>query len=452
MLIATRPEARRRLPHGYRSHKDRRASRRAGPVRPASLLDTTRGTADDLDMVEHGGGGSAPAAGVPPVTADRGLTRCAGSPGCSTPGGRPAPRGSPAAGGGHGRRAGPPGPGRRAGSGCDPDRGLAFGHRRLAVVELGPKGTSPCCRPTAGGCSTTTARSTTTPRCAGGWPPRAWPSAVARTPRCWWRRCRRGASGRRSRPARGCSPWPCGTGTVAELHLVRDRFGEKPLYYGWVGGRLAFASELKSLCLLPEFRAEIDRDAVALYLRHNCVPAPHTIYGAWPSCSPGSWSPCRGDVPARAHPSPTRAYWSAARGGRRRLAGDRWPERREAMADRLEAALSDSVAARMVADVPVGRLPLRRGRLERGRGPHAAAQCQAGAHLHGRVRRPCLRRVGRGRRGRRPPRHRPHPAATCTDARRHRGHPRAARHLGRALRRHLGRSPCTWSAGWPGRR
>ncbi len=72
-----------------------------------------------------------------------------------------------------------------------------------------------------------------------------------------------------------------------QLHLVRDRFGEKPLYYGWVGPRLAFGSELKALCRARGFAPDIDRDAVALYLRHNCVPAPRTIYRGVAKLLPG---------------------------------------------------------------------------------------------------------------------------------------------------------------------
>jgi asparagine synthase (glutamine-hydrolysing) len=58
------------------------------------------------------------------------------------------------------------------------------------------------------------------------------------------------------------------------LHLGRDRFGEKPLYYAWMGDTFLFGSELKALRAHPSFREEIDRNALALYLRHNCVPAP----------------------------------------------------------------------------------------------------------------------------------------------------------------------------------
>ena len=63
-----------------------------------------------------------------------------------------------------------------------------------------------------------------------------------------------------------------------QLHLARDRFGEKPLYWGWQGQTLLFASELKALRPHPKFNAEIDRDVLNLYFRHNCIPAPYSIY------------------------------------------------------------------------------------------------------------------------------------------------------------------------------
>ncbi len=139
---------------------------------------------------------------------------------------------------------------------------------------------------------------------------------------------------------------------LGQLHLVRDRFGEKPLYYGWVDGSLAFASELKALRTLPGFEADIDRDAVALYLRHNCVPAPHTIYRGVTKLLPGQVVTFGADARPGCPPS-ARSYWSAREAieaaRRSPLTGSP-----EAAADHLEGALSDSVAARMVADVPVG--------------------------------------------------------------------------------------------------
>ena len=62
------------------------------------------------------------------------------------------------------------------------------------------------------------------------------------------------------------------------LHLVRDRLGEKPLYYGWCGTTFLFASELKAMRVHPEWEGAIDRDAVALMMRYAYVPAPHSIY------------------------------------------------------------------------------------------------------------------------------------------------------------------------------
>jgi len=63
------------------------------------------------------------------------------------------------------------------------------------------------------------------------------------------------------------------------LHLSRDRIGEKPLYYGWAGNVLLFASELKALRCHPSFNPSIDRSALLLYSRYCYVPA---FRRSWP--------------------------------------------------------------------------------------------------------------------------------------------------------------------------
>ena len=64
------------------------------------------------------------------------------------------------------------------------------------------------------------------------------------------------------------------------VFLARDRAGEKPLYYGRQGDYFFFASELKAIRAHPQFKPEVDRNALSSYLRHNYIPAPLSIYKA----------------------------------------------------------------------------------------------------------------------------------------------------------------------------
>lgn len=138
------------------------------------------------------------------------------------------------------------------------------------------------------------------------------------------------------------------------LTLARDRFGEKPLYYGYVGGAFAFASELKAIRALPGFQGEIDRDAVALFLRYNVIPAEHCVYRGLAKLRPGTWIEVSGEMVARQEMPACRVYWSAVDAARRGIAEPWVPESDEAAIDAVEGALATSIAGQMVADVPVG--------------------------------------------------------------------------------------------------
>src|SRR3569833_2180085 len=133
------------------------------------------------------------------------------------------------------------------------------------------------------------------------------------------------------------------------LNLARDRLGEKPLYYGWQNGVLLFGSELKALKTHPAFVGEIDRDALTLFLRHNAVPAPYSIYQGIHKLPPGTFL----QVHAKQKDAQPAAYWSArsvAEIGQRHL----FPgSDAEAMAE-LERLLSQAVSGQMSADVPLG--------------------------------------------------------------------------------------------------
>jgi asparagine synthase (glutamine-hydrolysing) len=134
-----------------------------------------------------------------------------------------------------------------------------------------------------------------------------------------------------------------------QLFLCRDRLGIKPLYYGKVNSTFVFASELKAIAQIPDFDPEIDRDVLALYMRHNHVPAPHCIYRGLHKLEPG----CALCVGSAAATPEFRRFWSTrevAIGGSR--AAGRWSEV-EAI-QQLHQRLSEAVSSRMVADVPIG--------------------------------------------------------------------------------------------------
>jgi asparagine synthase (glutamine-hydrolysing) len=133
------------------------------------------------------------------------------------------------------------------------------------------------------------------------------------------------------------------------LHLSRDRAGEKPLYYGWVGKTLLFGSELKALQQHPDFRGDIDRGAVAVYLRHNYIPAPHSIYKGIYKLPPGTFLTIRG-FGSDASPKP---YWSAKVAAEDGLANPFRGTDEEAV-NQLDTLLNDAVTMRMEADVPLG--------------------------------------------------------------------------------------------------
>jgi len=133
------------------------------------------------------------------------------------------------------------------------------------------------------------------------------------------------------------------------LVLARDRMGEKPLYYGRSGDALLFGSELKALTAHPAWRGEIDRDALALYLRHNYVPTPWSIYKRIRKLPPAHFLIVGDRGLAIAEPQ---CYWDLSQVAERGCA----EASRDAaeLTDQLDALLRDAVKRRMAADVPLG--------------------------------------------------------------------------------------------------
>src|SRR6266566_3228540 len=165
-----------------------------------------------------------------------------------------------------------------AGTWLDPAAGIALGHRRLSIIDLSPLGHQPM--------QSATGR-----------------YVIVFNGEIYNFRALRTELERRGHAFRGHSDTEVMLAAITEwgvrdalakfngmfafalwdrqehmLHLARDRFGEKPLYYGWFGGTLLFASELKALRAHPLFEGEIDRDALGLYMRYGYVPTPFCIY------------------------------------------------------------------------------------------------------------------------------------------------------------------------------
>ncbi len=137
------------------------------------------------------------------------------------------------------------------------------------------------------------------------------------------------------------------------LTLVRDRIGEKPLYYGWQGqgdkACFLFGSELKALRANPYFCSEVNRDALCLYMRHDYIPSPYSIYQNIFKLPPG----CSLTVSLRQRELKVSAYWSLAQIADAGVANP-FEGNVEQVVNELEGLMKDVVRQQMTADVPLG--------------------------------------------------------------------------------------------------
>ena len=137
------------------------------------------------------------------------------------------------------------------------------------------------------------------------------------------------------------------------ITLVRDRIGEKPLYYSTENGKLYFSSELKSFRELRHLRGNIDRNALVSYLRHGYVPASKTIFEGIKKLEPGSLIRVR-NQDGRLKVGQVKSYWSLKPKSQSSEVGcvDKLDEKISLISNLLE----DSVRSRLVSDVPLGAL------------------------------------------------------------------------------------------------
>tara|TARA_R110002049_G_scaffold194948_1_gene364017 strand:- start:5148 stop:7094 length:1947 start_codon:yes stop_codon:yes gene_type:complete len=134
-----------------------------------------------------------------------------------------------------------------------------------------------------------------------------------------------------------------------ELTLVRDRFGEKPLYYGMVGSNFVFASELSAFKVVPGFDLKIDQNALSLYLQYSAVPHPYSIYEGVSKLSPGCY--VRFDENGKLIEASE--YWALSRvieESKCNYSGATYKE----SVEQFDVLMSETIKLQMQSDVPLG--------------------------------------------------------------------------------------------------
>ena len=232
---------------------------------------------------------------------------------------------------------------------CDTAAGLALAHRRLSILDLSPAGHQPICSPCGrytlvynGEIYNHLDLRADLEREGGAfnWRGHSDTETLLAALRHWGVR----AALERLNGMFAFALWDRAERT---LFLARDRMGEKPLYYGRCNDTFLFGSELKALRAHPRWNGQLDRDALTLYLRHNYVPAPWSIYRGIQKLQPAHFVAITNG--GRASPEP-QCYWNirdVATGG----VSDATPED---LTDELETLLRDAIGRRMTADVPLG--------------------------------------------------------------------------------------------------
>ena len=137
------------------------------------------------------------------------------------------------------------------------------------------------------------------------------------------------------------------------LFLARDRFGEKPVYFGWQGNGVnksfLFGSELKALKIHPSFSAKVDRGSLGLLLRHSYIPAPYSIYEGISKLEPGSILSV-----SLTEPDPViTKYWDTVEVATA-AKSDPFAGTPQQAVDELEILAKNAVSMQMMADVPLG--------------------------------------------------------------------------------------------------
>lgn len=247
------------------------------------------------------------------------------------------------------------------GAWLDPDAGVGFAHRRLAVLDLSEAGRQPMCSRSGRFVLTFNGeiynhvelRLELAAAGHGEWRGYSDTEVLLTALEHWGPE----AALQRCNGMFALALWDREAG---ELLLARDRTGEKPLYVGWVHGSIVFGSELRALRCHPGWRHAVEPVALELMLRLGYVPAPWSIHPGifkLPAASVLRLRAADAAQPLSAEEFHARlgCYWSLDEVVAAGLNAP-WSGSEGEALHALQGLLDDAVRQRMVADVPVGAL------------------------------------------------------------------------------------------------
>jgi asparagine synthase (glutamine-hydrolysing) len=142
---------------------------------------------------------------------------------------------------------------------------------------------------------------------------------------------------------------------LKDFYLIRDRMGEKPIYYGWVKNHFIFGSELKALKEFDNFSQEVDPDALALFLKYSYVPAPFTIYKNIEKLTQGTYLKLSMIDDSWSHNNLSlNQYWKMEDIAKSGNQENKYSDSEDNAIEELEKLLSKSVKRQMISDVSLG--------------------------------------------------------------------------------------------------
>jgi asparagine synthase (glutamine-hydrolysing) len=238
-----------------------------------------------------------------------------------------------------------------SGEWVDPERSVWLGHARLAIQDISPAGHQPMVSPSGNLVLTYNGeiynhqaiRDELNSESPHQWKGTSDTETLLTAIETW-------GLDRTLVKARGMFAFALYDQSHKTLTLVRDRFGEKPLYYGFQGSDFLFASDLAALVTYPSFRHEVDREALAQYFRYGYVPSPASIYQGIQKLLPGHFVTLQLDDVGRILPPKLTQYWSYPELLTKNQTLDPPPNAVTLVHDTLRSVVADQ----MISDVPIG--------------------------------------------------------------------------------------------------